>query len=251
MPWIRTLFLHKREYEPRLIKSGKADEALREWARVIERTPNSHDYSYGYAEFCLYLGHEAEYHRACQALLNKFSETKDPQIADRTARACMLMPFSGEALRQCISLIERAVPLDRLKNNANYPYFVFLHGLGAYRQGNYETAISRMKGDASRVLGPAPRLVLAMSQYKTGLVTESRKTLAAAVLAHDWTATKAVEQEGWIYHVLRREAENMILPNLPAFLAGKYQPQDNDERMATCRRLSIYQSSCSLGSPLP
>jgi serine/threonine-protein kinase len=40
------------------------------------------------------------------------------------------------------------------------------------------------------------------------------------------------DQDGWIYHVLRREAERMILPNLPAFLEGKYQPQDNDERLA-------------------
>jgi hypothetical protein len=42
----------------------------------------------------------------------------------------------------------------------------------------------------------------------------------------------------WVSHVLRREAEAMILPNLPAFLEGKYQPQDNDERLAllgTCQ----------------
>jgi eukaryotic-like serine/threonine-protein kinase len=32
--------------------------------------------------------------------------------------------------------------------------------------------------------------------------------------------------------VLRREAEAMTLPNLSAFLDGKYQPQDNDERLA-------------------
>jgi serine/threonine-protein kinase len=32
--------------------------------------------------------------------------------------------------------------------------------------------------------------------------------------------------------VLRREAESVILPNLPAFLDGKYQPKDNDERLA-------------------
>jgi serine/threonine-protein kinase len=32
--------------------------------------------------------------------------------------------------------------------------------------------------------------------------------------------------------LLRREAESLILPNLPAFLDGKYQPQDNYERLA-------------------
>jgi serine/threonine-protein kinase len=38
--------------------------------------------------------------------------------------------------------------------------------------------------------------------------------------------------EQWASHVLRREAEAAILPKMPAFLDGKYQPRDNDERLA-------------------
>jgi serine/threonine-protein kinase len=40
------------------------------------------------------------------------------------------------------------------------------------------------------------------------------------------------DQDGWIYHSLRREAERLILPNLPAFLEGKHLPADNEERLA-------------------
>lgn len=36
----------------------------------------------------------------------------------------------------------------------------------------------------------------------------------------------------WVSHVLRREAEALILPNLPAFLNGSYQPLNNDERLS-------------------
>jgi serine/threonine-protein kinase len=36
----------------------------------------------------------------------------------------------------------------------------------------------------------------------------------------------------WVAHVLRREAEAVILPDLPAFLEGKRQPRDNGERLA-------------------
>jgi serine/threonine-protein kinase len=36
----------------------------------------------------------------------------------------------------------------------------------------------------------------------------------------------------WVSHVLRREAEGLILPNLAAFLDGEYRPQDPDERRA-------------------
>jgi eukaryotic-like serine/threonine-protein kinase len=32
-----------------------------------------------------------------------------------------------------------------------------------------------------------------------------------------------------VSHALRREAQALITPNLPAFLDRKYQPQDNDE----------------------
>ena len=89
-----------------------------------------------------------------------------------------------------------------------------------------------MRGDASKWVGPCPKLVLAMALHQKGQADEARKTLASAVLSHDWTANQVRDIEGCIAHLLRREAENMILPNLPAFLEGKYQPRDNDERLA-------------------
>jgi eukaryotic-like serine/threonine-protein kinase len=109
---------------------------------------------------------------------------------------------------------------------------MFAQGLAEYRQERFDQAISRMQGDASRMPGPAPRLVLAMALHRSGQVAEARKTLAAAVLAYDWRANQARNHDDWIPHVLRREAEAMILPNLPAFLQGEYQPQDHDERLA-------------------
>ena len=69
-----------------------------------------------------------------------------------------------------------------------HPYFEFVHGLAEYRQGQFDRAIATMQGDASGVLGPAPRLVLALSLHRSGQATEARKTLAAAILAHDWRA---------------------------------------------------------------
>ena len=50
--------------------------------------------------------------------------------------------------------------------------------------------------------------------------------------AYDWSAARADNRDVWISHILRREAEALILPNLPAFLEGNYQPRDNDERLA-------------------
>src|SRR5205807_10060268 len=53
----------------------------------------------------------------------------------------------------------------------------------------------------------------------------------------------------WIWHVLRREAEAMIFPNTAAFLEGKYQPQDNVERLAllgVCRFKNLHLAAARL-----
>jgi serine/threonine-protein kinase len=113
-----------------------------------------------------------------------------------------------------------------------YRYFLFAKGLAEYRQGRLASAISLMEGEASRVMGPSPRLILAMAQHEQGKKQQARKTLATAILAFDWNAAQADSRGVWIAHILRREAEALILPNLPAFLRGEYQPQDNDERLA-------------------
>jgi serine/threonine-protein kinase len=221
-----------KELASALSPRGGLEEARAAWAKFLERDPPDHGSWFGYAELCLFLGREDDYRRARRDLLKRFGGTTDPYAAERISRACLLKPATGDELRQAVALAERAAGVDRSQYASAYPWFLFSRGLAEYRQGRFEQAISTMRGDASRVLGPAPRLVLAMALHRSGHGAKARKTLAAAVLAHDWRATQARDLHGWICHVLRREAEGMILPNLPAFLAGKYRPKDNDERLA-------------------
>src|SRR5262249_26562546 len=85
--------------------------------------------------------------------------------------------------------------------------------------------------------------------FQSGSAKEARKTLAAAVRAYNWKQPQADHPTAWVSHVLRREAETLILPNLPAFLQGRYQPQDNDERLAllgTCEFRGLYSAAASL-----
>jgi hypothetical protein len=51
-----------------------------------------------------------------------------------------------------------------------------------------------------------------MALHRSGQTAEARKTLAAAVLAQDWRVKRAFLPSDWIAHVLRREAEALILP---------------------------------------
>jgi serine/threonine-protein kinase len=215
-----------------LLRRGRAEEARAAWQAALALDPPEHDDWYGYAELCLFLGQKDEYRRARLALLSRFGTTTVPYLAERVSRACLLLPAAGDELRQAVALAERAASVDRSRDAALYPHFQFVRGLAEYRQGRFKAAIATMRGEASRVLGPAPGLVLAMALHKSRQGAEARKALRAAVVGHDWSAANVRDQDGWIYHVLRREAEGMILPDLPAFLEGKYQPKDNDERLA-------------------
>jgi serine/threonine-protein kinase len=227
-----------------LMRLGRLDEARVAWKSVLEADPFEHDAWFGYAELCLFLGEEDEYRRARRALLDRFGSTTDPYIAERTGRACLLRPATADELLQAVAVAERAVARSSGEESAN-SYFVFARGLAEYRQGRFDRAISAMRGDASTVLGPSPKLVLAMALHREGNADEARKTLASAVSSHDWTANQVRDIHGCIYHVLRREAEGTILPNLPGFLDGKYRPKDNDERLALLGICQFTNRTCA------
>ncbi len=213
-----------------LMRLGRLNEAREAWKSTLEGDSVQHDTWYGYAELCLFLGQEDEYQRARRALLERFGATTDPYIAERTARACLLMPATGDELQRILGVAERAVARNSGEQGAR-AYFEFVRGLAEYRKGQPDRAISAMRGEAAPVLSPGPALVIAMALHQKGQAEEARKTLASAVLSYDWSAGQVRDIHGCILHSLRRQAENMILPNLPAFLDGKYQPQDNDERL--------------------
>jgi serine/threonine-protein kinase len=168
----------------------------------------------GYAELCLFLGQEAEYRLARKALLKHFASAADPFIAERTGRACLLLPSSGDELLLAAALCDRALAGTSPSAVNSRPYFMFAKGLAEYRQDHYDRAISIMKGEASGVLGPAPRLILAMALQRQGQHAEAAETLAAAIASADWGESQAIDDSTvWIYHVLRREAEAQIQQN--------------------------------------
>jgi serine/threonine-protein kinase len=156
-------------------------------------------------------------------------------VAERTGRACLLLPAPADELRKATALIDRAMGGDPKTYGLARPYFLFARGLAEYRQDRFDAAAATLSEPARAVgcgLRPAPGLVLAMARYRQGHPEAARQAMAAAVLAYDWGAAKADNQDAWICHVLRREAEALILPELPALLAGRQQPRDNAERLA-------------------
>jgi serine/threonine-protein kinase len=215
-----------------LARRGQGDEARRAWQAALAAKPPGYEEWCDYTEFCLFVGQEDEYRRARQELLRQFGASTDPQVAGRTARACLVLPASEEELRQAVALAARAVAGDRAKYPWQHSDFLFAQGLAEYRQGRFDRAITVMRGEAANGLGPVSHLVLALALQQSERPAEGREALKAAVREHDWRKDELPDPANWVYHVLRREAEGMILPRLQAFLDGRYQPRDNDERLA-------------------
>jgi eukaryotic-like serine/threonine-protein kinase len=209
----------KQDLRRALLRLGRGAEARAAWKEDLAAHPPEHDDWFGYAELCLFLGDEAEYRRARRDLLAQFGTVTDRRVAERVGRACLLLPAPEDELRQAVALTEPAVAGGRLGHELAFPYFLFTEGLARYRQGRFDDAIKLMNGEAASVMGPSPRLILAMAQCQSGQKDQARKTLAAAVVSYDWSASKAGSHDEWIAHVLRREAEALILPG-PAFQRG-------------------------------
>jgi serine/threonine-protein kinase len=214
-----------------LVRLGQEDEARNTSRAALEAGPPGDEAWCGYTEFCLFLGQEDEYRRSRGTLLARFGISTDPHVAGGIARACLLLPAKEDELCQAVALAERAVAGDPTKYRWQYHHFLLAQGLAKCRQGRFDQATTAMRGEVADDLGPASRLVLAMALHQSGQAAEGREALKAAVLGHDWRKDELHDQNNWVFHVLRREAEGMMLPNLPAFLDGQYQPQDNDERL--------------------
>ena len=145
------------------LRQGRREEALMAWRQYLDRHPKTHDDWHGYAELCIFLGDVVEYHRACRELLTRFEPSTDPHVWERIARSCLLLPDSPQQTQRAAALIDRALAADKSRYAAwATPYFLFAKGLAEYRRNSLRNAIAILDGDASRVMGPAPRIVLAM-----------------------------------------------------------------------------------------
>ena len=151
--------------------------------------------------------------------------------ASRPGVAALAGPGGRAARRRPPSRTAPSPPRDR-HSSGSTASFCSPRAWPTIVKADWPARSALMEGEASTVMGPSPSLILAMAQHNRGQKKQARKTLATAIVGFDWSAAQADSRGVWIAHILRREAEALILPNLPAFLRGEYQPQDNDERLA-------------------
>jgi eukaryotic-like serine/threonine-protein kinase len=214
-----------------LIQHGRMDQVRTFWQRAIDAAPPHFEAWDGYAELCLFLDRQDEYHRTCQTLVDRFGGTDDPRIAARIALACLLSPATNDVQNAAAVLIERAASAQTAAKGDD---LILAQALLAYRQKRPHDALKLLsdKAGALSAKGTLHWIVAAMALHRLGNIQQARKVLATAIDSTIWSEQVAVNREGWIGNLLRRESERLMLPHLDEFLKGSYRPVDNDERLA-------------------
>jgi serine/threonine-protein kinase len=201
---------------------------------ILDGNPPDHSSRNGYAQLCLFLDNEEAFRQNRTAMLDRFEGAATEWYeAECIGLACLLRPAAADELRRVVAMVNRAADIGPKPPHPDRAYIQFIQGLAEYRQGRPARAIPPLEAAAAKLTTRAgPRLALAMAQFRAGHPADARRSLVAAIRAQDWTDMRSDPPTIWVNHVLRRETEGLILPNLAAFLDDGYRPQDPDERRA-------------------
>jgi serine/threonine protein kinase/tetratricopeptide (TPR) repeat protein len=201
---------------------GRTEEALVTIDELIELDGDEHSHWNLAAALWAHLGDHDHYRRHCRRMLDRFGGTTDTAVAERTAKACLLLPGDDEALERASRLAQLAVAKGGDRPGF-LPYALFADGLAQYRSGRFTAADRRLhEALAGEVTGwnltiPA-HLVLAMSQTRLDHIDEARASLARALRTYQTDVaspgglhTGGDRHDRLICDVLRREAEALFL----------------------------------------
>jgi tetratricopeptide (TPR) repeat protein len=200
---------------------GRWDDALAACGRAIALGTEDHDTWNHAATLWARTGDRAGYRGHCRRMLDQFGPTTDPQITERTAKACLLLPLGGPEQEGACDLADRAVALAQ--GHWVTPWAEATRGLAAYRRQQFADAVAwadrclaRGPGDWNREF-PC-HLVRAMALSRLGRLEEAG---AARARASDLYRTKVAslgrraDGGGWhdqvICEILLREADAEFL----------------------------------------
>ena len=205
-----------------LVRLGRWDQAVGAIDKAVELEPANHLFVYHAATLHLRAGDIAGYRRACQAMLERFQDTDLPEVAERTAKTCLLLPNAVPDLDRVQKLADRAVA--GTEKHGDYRWFVFVKGLAEYRAGRDAEAVTWLKrfgpnADGVHVDASAFAL-LAMAQHRLGQEEQARAALHSAQVIFakkmpDPAAGRPFEGfwQDWLHcEVLVREAEALLKP---------------------------------------
>jgi hypothetical protein len=127
-------------------------------------------------------GQEEPYRRLCSQMLTEFTNTADPNVAERVAKDCLILPPPPADFGRISRLVEVAVAAG--SSNSDWPYFQFVRGFLEYRQGHFDAAVESLRSVAEKGGVPARTVeancVLAMALYREQKTEAARAALSEA-----------------------------------------------------------------------
>jgi tetratricopeptide (TPR) repeat protein len=202
-------------------RQGRWKEAAADLTRAYALNPSDNWIGFVSATLLAEVGGRAAYRKHCKELLERFSKTRNPFTADRTAKAWLLLPGTDEEDKE----LKRVAELARIavKVGAGDEYFQYFEttlALADYRQGRLTAAEKQAKKAIGKGTGfwgaviPA-RLVLAMSLRRRGETAAARQELERAEEQFKKEAPTVERDPGFwqdwvICRLLFREAEGVL-----------------------------------------
>jgi len=160
--------------------AGKWKEAAADFAKLIEEEPAEHYHYHGLGAVLVQLGDSKGYEQLRQKVVKQFGSTRNPMIAERMVKTCLILPCANPALETFDQMAETSVTLG--KDHGYFLYFEFAKALAEYRTGHFDQAVEwcqkvlDAKQEGVREAQTYP--VLAMAQQRLNHSDEAKAALA-------------------------------------------------------------------------
>ena len=216
------------------------EELLKKRARLYEKTlqwklatedrraaaqadPMDHQGRYWVGTMLLYNDDVEVYRQLCHEMLERWGESDDPRIQERTAKLCLMLPVDGDDFERACSMIDAAydaVATDWFRNHD-----VLVKALADCRRNRYDEAIKNVteanaafdeRGRNMPIFSALGDLIAAMAWHKKGDPQLARRKYADALDRIDYVYELYIETGGLVPHdwmmaeIVRREAETLL-----------------------------------------
>jgi serine/threonine protein kinase len=190
-------------------RRGQWQRAITNFARSVEVDPTNH-FGYQYlAPLYVHAGDLNAYSDLRRQMLGEFGTNSDPIVAERMAKASMILPPPAADLETLAKMADVAIGAGPTAKD--WPYYEMVKGMAEYRQGHFDPAVDWLQkvvaAGGVRFRQVQAYALLAMAQYQQGKSDESRTNLALARTVarkdqsssedswHDWITARALLSE--------------------------------------------------------
>ncbi len=188
-------------------RTGRFHEAEADAAQALELQPLNDERYLMLAVFLARNQNRPAYEKLCQRILKTFPEPKNVYVADKLAKACLLLPTAEVDLRAVGHMADLAVTLPG-GDDFSRPFFQLCKALAEYRQGRFAQAVEWSQSTLTNRYTSSyahAYAVQAMARYKLGEKEGAGAMLAKAEeLAPPGLGVSDAQRNEWIVWVLAR-----------------------------------------------